>query len=422
MTYLSTLKLQLKRVFGRRILKVGIIILTVLLGGGFLVSRIDHSEPLTQEQMTLKPGAIEITADSGFADSVYLNYIKSNAKPPVEYIIDKFNSHDLVMLGESHQIREDCQLIAQLIEPLYRRANVKVLAMELIKTKRNEELNRLLTASEFDEQKIVAIFREDYFYWGFQEYIDILRAVWRFNHTRSAKEAPFRVIGIQPDMNIYHVDCGSLPQKVYQFPRLLRMEELYAKPLMDVMDKKEKVLVQVGYFHTFLNYRSPKVVDGKMYGEFDRKRMGRLLSDKYGDRVFQIDLHVRYEGAKCYTEKPATPVSSLFEKLWVENGRRTIGFDVKGTPLGMLRDTSSYFFAYQKHVTLEDIAEGYILQAPYEHLHCVKWIDGFANAANFEKLNTYAVQRKLIVRGECKTPAELNVKFATLLNDGIRFP
>jgi hypothetical protein len=405
-----------------RLWKILVLAAVLLVGALYLLTRIDRSEPLTSEQRLLKPGAQEITAAREADSAACAEYFTRHALSPEDYVVEKFRTHDVVLLGEAHQIREDCELICRLIEPVYRRAGVKILAMEIVKTKRNDEINRLLQAPEFDAARLVDIFREDYFYWGFAEYQDILRAVWQFNKTLAPGEAPFRVIGLQPDMNIFAIDCGSLPSKVMQFPRLLRMEQLYAQPLITgVLDKGEKALVQVGYYHTFPHYRQPKVIRGKMYGEFARVRMGRLLAEKYGARIFQIVLHARHDGAEHYSDPPGTPVMNLLEKLYRDHGGTPVGFDVENSPLALLRDSNSWFFAYQKHVTFDDLAQGYILQMPFEKMHAVRWIDGFVTPANFRRLRTYALQRKLISESEGNSPAELNRKLSDQLVAGVRF-
>ena len=406
----------------KRFLKIAPVVGVALFGLVFLVSRIDRSEPLTGEQLLLKPGAVEIGSDSAIDTRPYADFLAKNAQSPTDYVIEKFKAHDLVMLGESHQIQEDCDFIASLIEPLYHGAGVRYLGMEIVKEKRNRELEHLLTAPAYDSARVTAIFREDYFYWGFQEYLDILRAVWAFNQTLVKGEAPFRIVGFQPDIDVYRTDCGTLLQKLPEFPRLLKIEDLYAAPLEDLLDKHEKVLVQVGVHHSFLKYRAPKVINGKMLGEFTRERMGHILYSKYGDRVFQIALHPKQEGTERYMEAPTTPVAVLLERLYDEHGGVPMGFDIVNSPLAMLRDTSGGYFAFQKHATLSDIAQGYIMHQKHQNLHCVKWVQNFVNASNLGELRTYATQRGLIRDGECETPEELNAKFSELLRTGIRFP
>jgi hypothetical protein len=412
----------LKARFWKRLLKIAGISLLVLFGLVFLVSRIDHSEPLTPEQNQLKPGATEISSVRDVDSAAFADYFEKHALPPVDYVVEKFRTHDVVLLGEAHQVREDCDLICRLIEPIYRRAGVKILAMELVKEKRNAEISRLLTAPVYDQARVMDIFREDYFYWGFDGYQDILKAVWAFNRTLAPGEAPFRVVGFQPDMNIYDVDCGSIWRKVAQFPRSLRIEELYARPIMtEALDQNQKALVQVGCFHSFPHYRQPKVIEGKMYGEFTHRRMGRILFDKYGPRVFQIMLHIRNEGADHYTDPPTTPVTCLLEKLYRDHGAVPVGFDIVDSPLAMLRDTSGFFFEYQKRTTLSDLAQGYVISAPFADLHTTGWIKGFVTPVNFQHLRTYALLRHLMTAEEGTTPSNLDQKFSDLQSHGIRF-
>ncbi len=283
------------------------------------------------------------------------------------------------------------------------------------------ELQRLLTAPVFDAPRVEQIFREDYFYWGFREYLDILRAVWAFNRTLAAGEAPFTVVGLMPAVNIYHVVCGTWFQKADDIPRLLNVDAEYARPIRQALDNGQKVLVQVGYHHTFVNYRLAKVIDGQMYGEYSRPRLGKLLHDAYGGRVFQISRHVRQDHAACYTTPPTTPVSQFLEQLYVDQGRQPLAFDVTGSPFAALRDTSGIYFKYQPAVTLADIAQGYILERPYAELHTVQWQTGFITTANLPELRAYALKRKMITPTEGLTPADLEQRFSAFLASGRRF-
>jgi hypothetical protein len=324
-------------------------------------------------------------------------------------------------LGEQHEIHENCKLVSELVEPVYRRSGVRILGMEVLKQKRSAEINELLTAKLYNEQRIVQIFREDYLYWGFRDYMDILRSVWMLNHSFAEGQERLRVIGLTPDINVYNVMCGSLLQKLPELPRLLEIEESYATPIVaEVLEKNQKALIFVGYAHTFASYRQASIVEGKMRGEFTRKRMGRILSERYGNRVFQISLHVRQDQVETYTAKPETPVVLFLEKLFAENGSAPIGFDILNSPFALLRDTISDYFRFQKYVTFEDIAQGYILLKPIDQLSCVEWVPGFIDNSNFQQLRTYALQRRLIAENECRSPEQLEQKFSTILREGRR--
>ena len=413
--------LKMKKPIKRLLIGIGFVVLILLLSSGYLVYRISKADEVVQikpEENTLKPGAIEIVANVG--NKPYLDYLRVKAQSPIDYVVEKFKDHDVVLLGEQHEIRENCKFFSDLIEPAYRRGGVRMFIWEFLKQKRSAEVNELLTAESFDEQRIVNIFREDYLYWGFQEYVDILRSVWVLNHSLHGGETRLKVAGMAPDVDVFTAMCGTLWQKLPQIFTLLNAEQSYAAPIEAALDRHEKALVQVGYTHTFSEYKQARIVDGRMLGESTHDRMGRLLKEKYGERVFQVSLHVRQDQVEPYTAKVTTPLIQFLETLYAENGDTAIGFDILNSPFALLRDTSGEYFKFQRYVTFSDIAQGYIILKPIEQLSCVKWITGFVDDSDFQHLRAYALQRKYIGESECKSPDQLDRKFSTLLKEGRR--
>jgi len=92
--------------------------------------------------------------------SPFLTYLKQNAESPAEYVINKFKQHDVVLLGEMHEIRENLELISSLIAPLYHKAGVRYFASEFIKSKNNALANQLVTGAEYDEELALRVFRD----------------------------------------------------------------------------------------------------------------------------------------------------------------------------------------------------------------------------------------------------------------------
>lgn len=415
-------RLAMKKSLKRILAGAGVAALVLLLAGGYVVYRISKADEVVQvspEENTLKPGAIEIAGEVDHQP--YLDYLRSKAHAPVEYVVEKLHKHDVVLLGEQHEIHENCQFVSDLIEPAYRRGGARMFIWEFLKQKRSSEVNDLLNADAFDENRIVQIFREDYLYWGFQEYIDILKSIWTLNHSLAKGEPPLQVAGMAPDIDVYKAMCGTLWQKLPQFLSLLGGEEqAYAAPIESALQNNQKALVQLGYAHTFWQYKQANIVNGKMLGEFTRKRMARLLKDKYGDRIFQVSLHVRQDQVEPYNSKVETPLVMFLEVLYADNGNTAVGFDVSNSPFALLRDTTSDYFKFQRHVTLSDIAQGYILLKPINQLSCVKWIPGFVDDSNFQQLRSYALQRDYIAASECNSPVQLDERFSSMLKHGKR--
>lgn len=55
-----------------------------------------------------------------------ISYIRDQGAMPNEYLVSKFASHDVIILGETHHIRENCRFIARSLAPLYHQAGVRV--------------------------------------------------------------------------------------------------------------------------------------------------------------------------------------------------------------------------------------------------------------------------------------------------------
>ena len=284
----------------RRLLKyillvVGCSVLTLVGVGGYAIYQIDRSEKASRilpSENILKEGAVELTDLAQVSRSRYLAHLAQNSQPATEYVVKKFQDHDVVLLGEYHQIQDDCLFIASLVAPLYHRAGVRVLAMETIKHKRTRLANRLVTARYYDESAVRDLFR-DLLYWGFQEYMDILRAVWEVNSKLPDHAAKVRILGLGPDFDWDDITQGRLVSKLDDL-WLLYSSEQYMADLVaaEAIEKGEKALVQIGYHHSFTHYREPKVrhSDGTLLGESEM-RMGFLLQQEYKDRVFQICLN-----------------------------------------------------------------------------------------------------------------------------------
>jgi hypothetical protein len=336
-------------------------------------------------------------------------YLKANGKPPIEYVVDKFKQHNIVILGEGHRIRETCEFISDLIEPLYYQAGIRHIAMEFLKYKNTSLANQLVTGETYDEELALDLFRNYGEIWGYQEYMDILRAVWQVNHTLPPKAEKFIVIGLDSDWDINVLRTGqSLWKLPGTFCRMAKRDKFMAKVLdWKVLKKGQKALVHIGGHHDFTRYRQPLTKNGKLIAEAS-PRFGCILYEKYKDKIFQIMLHRRHSRSDEGKSQP--PLVVFLEDVLAINGNMPVGFDIESTPFTPLRDSKNYLFAYQNYVVFSDIAQGYIFLKPLKKLNSVSWADGFINEENFEQLEDFLCRRGHIQKNEHQTPEELNMR------------
>ncbi|MHC4714437.1 MAG: ChaN family lipoprotein [Planctomycetota bacterium] len=336
----------------------------------------------------------------------FVTYLRESGKPPIDYVVSKFKDHDVVMLGEMHEIKEYLRLYADLLDPLYHKANVRVLAIEILKSKHNDELARLVTAAEYDREGVLDVFRDEFRgAWGFKEYVDLVEAVWRLNSTLPEGAEKLLVIGLASDMNILKPETVDFEANERNAVEVISRE---------ILEKGRKGLVPIGYNHTFLKYRQPTGGRGRRAGP-GKGRLGFQLYEKYGDRVFQVCLHLDHMDAVAMEEgeQSLRPVlGGLVERVFRMNGSAPVGFDVVGSPFANLRDRKSYYFRRQNKVTFADIAAGYIIVKPYNKLdRKMTWVEGFITERNFEKARAFMIERGIVRKGRKMTPQELDRLF-----------
>jgi hypothetical protein len=360
--------------------------------------------------------------------SPYLVYLKQNANPPVQYVVDKFKDHDVVILGEMHEVRENCKLISSLIDPLYHRAGVRCLATEFLKHKNTALANKLVTAQEYDQNLTLQLYRDlPQPAWGFKEYLDILKAIWKVNSKLGPQAQKFKILGLDSDWDAYALFCGSQNAQTAT-KRVVEKRDPYMAEVVinEVLKKSEKAIVHTGYNHSFTRYQLPKVINGKLTGTLP-PRLGHILHKRYGGRIFQICLHQQHFGTEVLTGgKPTSkPVLIGFmEDLLRKNQNKPIGFDIENSPFANLRDRKSYYFAFQNEVVFSDIAQGYIFLKPIRKLRKMTWVKGFIDQSNFERAKAIAQKRGWIAMfekrgilkpGQCDTPEGLDKLFKLLV-------
>ena len=365
-----------------------------------------------RKKNVLRPDAVDVSSLTKAHHKPFVAYLKANGKPPIEYVVDKFKQHDVVILGEGHRVRETCEFVSDLIEPLYYQAGIRYLAMEFLKYKNTSLANQLVTGETYDEELVLDLFRDYGEIWGYQEYMDILRAVWQVNHTLPPKAKKFIVIGLDSDWDINVLRTGrSLWRLPGVIQRMIARDKFMAKVLdWKVLKKDQKALVHIGGHHDFTRYRQPIVKNGELVREIP-PRFGCILYEKYKDKIFQIMLHRRHSSPKIIITgeaKSQPPLIGFLEDVLAKNGNVPVGFDVEGTPFAPLRDSKNYLFAYQNYVVFSDIAQGYIFLKPLKKLNLVSWANGFVNEDNYEILQDHLQKRGRIKKDQRQTLEELN--------------
>ncbi|TKJ42413.1 hypothetical protein CEE37_01650 [candidate division LCP-89 bacterium B3_LCP] len=325
-------------------------------------------------------------------------YLKDQQQTPEEYILNKFEQHDVIFIGEYHRIKQNVELISRLI-PILHQNGIYYLCTEFARREDQHLIDSLLTSPEYDEALARLITFNQYVFWGFQEYCDIYKSAWELNHNLPEESRKFRILGVNdsPDWSYVKTprdrDKHEVMKKVWQGGG----EHLWAKVILDeVIANGERTLVYSGIHHAFSEYKQPIVSGDGKFIRFEVTRMGNHVFSEVGKRAITIYLHALWPSADGYGAKSVYTADGVIDAVMAQSSEEhyPVGFDVRGTPFGKLPGQNSLYHHGYDDFTLEMFCDGYIFQVPFAQYQGVTPIDGFIDDGNIETARLQAPNPK----------------------------
>jgi hypothetical protein len=331
----------------------------------------------------------EVTPSTNI-QSELLSYLKSNWKSPEDYVIKKFADHDIVILGESHWIKHDPELIQILIPKLYK-SGIYNLGVEWGNYDSQDKVDKLINANQYDENLARSITRDFLYTWGYKEYIDIYKAAWKLNKSLPPGSPKFRIVnlGYKPDWTgITEEEWNKKDKHIMNKVFYKGNADVYMASIVlkEIIARNQKSLIYCGMHHAFTRYRQTiySWKDGKVSGYSD-KRMGNVIHKILGNKVFLISLHYYWED-KTTEGKYNYPVSGVIDEIMRPLPDKRVGFDIVGSPFGNLSDSKAYYSAGHDNFKLSDFCDGYIFQKNFSDYESVTVIGDFINEDNIKEV------------------------------------
>lgn len=275
--------------------------------------------------LTLTPPAVEAPAAAKL-----LEWWHTHGRTPVDYTISRFDKHDWVFLGEYHRIQNDVLLVVELIPRLHTETRVRHLALEVLCSASTSRANELLTAGSYDRRAAIDFFRTQFPAWGYEEYLEIFRSVWRSNRDHAAERGPFHLVGLNPCPDYELMHHGTEKEASEERDKQENYDRHMAAILEEQLLRRDlPALIFTGIAHSTAKYAEYR------YGTDEQlMRMGNLVYRKpHRDRMFFIALHAPFWDAG--TDKEIYPFDGVLDRLMASYGR-PIGFDVVDSPFAAL--------------------------------------------------------------------------------------
>ena len=200
-------------------------------------------------------------------------------------VLDLFESHDVVLLGESHGIAETFVFIRELIPSLHA-SGVYTIAIEFGAEEFQESVDALVLADVYDPHVARAALFGYNVGWPYKQYQDIYRDVWEFNQSLTAADPKMRVLNAS-----YVFDwTGWQGERSAAFMEQVFVRGQYnafrAHRISEVVAAGGKVLGLFGAFHARRfndDFEGPEWLS-------DAPTLGQRLSDLWPNRVASVCL------------------------------------------------------------------------------------------------------------------------------------
>ena len=295
-------------------------------------------------------------------DAALVAELKANGKPPAEYVVNKFKTADVVLLGEDHAVQQNLAFVRSLIPLLYK-AGVTNLVMEFGAEEDQAKLDTLITAQTYDEKLAKQLMFHYNTMWSWQDYREIYKAAWEFNRQLLPGSKPFRILNMSYVFNWSGYSGVRTPAAMHKvFPRGA-IDEFRANLIeREILDRHEKALVLTGTPHAFTRFAKPEPnpeADG--FCVHTRNMLGNRLQRDYPSRVTNIMFHQLLGNLPQQSPSWVAPANGAIENLARANGNAAVGFDLRNTRIGTLKLGTSYSVC-EPDLTLGEFFDGYIFR------------------------------------------------------------
>jgi hypothetical protein len=190
-------------------------------------------------------------------------WLDQNAVPAQDYLIGLFKQHQVVIIGEEHNVKEHKDFVNDLVPKLYQ-AGVRCIGWEFSRHSRDARLQQLITAPRYDAEAVLQFAREASPDWNSKEHWDLIQAVWNLNRSLPPGSEGMRMIGLEPDIDIaqYWIVAGTKPVDSPEFQKMIddtiRGDQAMAEyAAAGIFEKGFKGLLFMGMGHDWTQYSYP---------------------------------------------------------------------------------------------------------------------------------------------------------------------
>ncbi|MFN8243873.1 MAG: hypothetical protein U0X40_07430 [Ferruginibacter sp.] len=335
--------------------------------------------------------------------------LHTDSLDPLHFVADKFETHDIVFIGEIHKRKQDLDFLKALIPFLYKEKGIKIIGWEFGAAAYQREADSIVTASTLDRKKAIALMRNSNCFWAYEDYLDIFRVIWDCNRAIAQDSNKIRFLQLN---GVYVPRRFDSPDPAIRLAeRTTASFDVMAPGIVEkeVIALHKKILIYCGIHHALTHFKTPKF----LFLKDNDLRAGQHLYTQYPDKIFDIDLLApfppRWTAFRALTHQQegsyVFPFDAVFNQLY-DSIRHPFAVNSRDPVLGRLKDYNS-FYAFDRitGVPLSEFCDGIIMLAPFDQIKAVDSIPDWVTSSG----ELEAVKHVLPIEdtGKIKTRSDL---------------
>lgn len=343
---------------------------------------------------------------------------------PIEYVLEKLENYDLVMIGERHWIHEEPVFIQNLIKRCFEKNAIDVIFIEFGNFEDQGEIDAFMEATKYNSKPIIDALRNaSDLGWGYQEYFDIFKLIYDENKKRLPAER-IKLVLADPSL-----DGVNLWSHLYECLELSPLPEKRKGPiageLNDAITDRDRLMSDVIEVYRYeLNLSKGIYYAGSSHirKDLQQKNYGRryfstggLLARRYPGRVCCLTFHM--QPANWQNERGFEYLEQLFEKH-----RKAFAIDTNNPEISQLKLKSDIL---PEGIELHKAFDGYIMLNQYKNYQPCSIVPGFYDdefaKVVWDRLRKQGVLEKLppeFEKFKKKTPTGKELK--KMIEQGLR--
>ena len=308
----------------------------------------------------------------------YFKVIKEEGLPPIEFVQQKLDDHDLIIFDDGiHSAAEPFEFYQELLKKYGH--HLDYIFVEAFGINSQPHIDAYLHSETKDSSLLLKVFQDDFtgLGWRYATYYDLLSTVWDINHHKAHDAERIKVVGV--DQPIYWEGLHSREDYTIFQESLIGRDFFMYKTILNYMNtfnENKKGILLTNTRHAYKNIRNS---NNQPYWN-----CGTFFYQWHKGKTYSIRIHNATLSITAYRPKKENASIQGLDKIkyeWIKmengnwdkafalNGNRPVAFSLKNNIWGQTKYIGNHMLNAFENQRMFDAYDAILFLAPLDNLH-----------------------------------------------------